>query len=103
MAYPRVNDGYLVDAEDPWVVAARGSLRETLGRHGVEFVEDVWWFATDAPMLAEGGAKVIGFGPGEPELAHTTQEHVTVTNLAIATEAYRDLILALMARNGGTR
>lgn len=103
MAFPRVNDGYLVDADDSWVSAARDSLHATLERHGTRYDEGVWWFATDAPLLAEGGGVVIGFGPGEPELAHTTRESVDVGSLEIATDAYRELILALMPREGGLR
>lgn len=94
MSYPRVNDGYLVDEANPWVRTVRASLDETLARHGVASRTGVWWFATDAPMLAASGAPVVGFGPGEPELAHTTNESVPVASLAIATEAYRDLIMA---------
>ena len=94
MSYPRVNDGYLVDEADPWVRVVRASLEDTLARHDLALQTGVWWFATDAPMLAASGAPVIGFGPGEPELAHTTHESVSVKALAIATEAYRDLILA---------
>lgn len=97
MSYPRVNDGYLVDEADPWVQVARTSLRATLARLDVPWHEGVWWFATDAPMLAASGAPVIGFGPGDPELAHTTNESVSVADLHVATEAYRDLILAALA------
>lgn len=96
-SYPRVNDGYLVDEGDPWVRVVRTSLRGTLAAHAVPWREGVWWFATDAPMLAATGAPVLGFGPGDPELAHTTRESVPLTSLAIATEAYRELILACLA------
>lgn len=100
MCYPRVNDGYLLDEDDPWVRVVRTSLERTLERHGRAVSPDVWWFATDAPMLAAMGGPVIGFGPGEPELAHTTRESVPIENLAIATEAYRDLIRACLQGRG---
>lgn len=96
MRYPRVNDGYLADAADPLVGPVRESLRATLAGYGRDLAEGVWWFATDAPMLAAHGATVLGFGPGEPELAHTTRESVPIEHLEIATEAYRDLLVALL-------
>ena len=101
MTYPRVNDGYLVAAEDPWLAKARASLRASLAGHDVELEEGVWWFATDAPMLAEGGTPVIGFGPGDPEVAHTTHECVSLEAMAVATDAYADLIRAYLPRTGG--
>lgn len=100
--YPRVNDGYLVAADDPWLVAARRSLRASLARHDVHLEEGVWWFATDAPMLAERGAAVVGFGPGDPEVAHTTHERVSVDAMRIATDAYADLVRAFLPTTGGS-
>lgn len=101
MTFSRVNDGYLVAADDPWIELARTALGSCLQRHDRELAEDVWWFATDAPILAETGAAVVGFGPGAPEVAHTTREHVSVESLRIATDAYREMILAFMPTKGG--
>lgn len=103
MTFPRVNDGYIVSEDDPWLAMARRALRPALARHDVGLTEGVWWFATDAPMLAVGGATVIGFGPGDPEVAHTTQECVAVERLGIATEAYADLVRAFLTGRGGDR
>jgi putative selenium metabolism hydrolase len=94
--FPRVAPAYLAPGENRWTDRAREALRASLRRHDVAFEEGTWWFATDAPHLAASGAVVVGFGPGEEELAHTTRESVRLDALEIATDAYRDLALALL-------
>jgi putative selenium metabolism hydrolase len=95
--FPRVAPAYLAPGENRWTDRAREALRASLRRHDVAFEEGTWWFATDAPHLAASGAVVVGFGPGEEELAHTTRESVRLDALEIATDAYRELALALLA------
>jgi len=95
-SFERINPAYLAPGENRWTEKTRAVLREVLPRHGVPFVEGTWWFATDAPYLAANGAVVVGFGPGEEELAHTTDESVRLDWLEISTEVYRDLVLALL-------
>lgn len=92
--FPRINPAYLAPQESPEVAAARSTIRATLERCGRTYREGVWWFATDAPYLAVHGTPVIGFGPGEPERAHTTQECVPLDHLAVARTVYRELALA---------
>lgn len=94
--FARVNPAYLAPGENRWTGRAREALRRILPEHGVTFEEGTWWFATDAPYLAASGAVVLGFGPGEEELAHTTDESVRLDALEIATGVYRDLALALL-------
>lgn len=94
--FPRINPAYLAPGENHWTNAVRDALREILPRHGIPFEEGTWWFATDAPHLAREGAIVLGLGPGEEELAHTTQESVRLDMLAVGTTTYRDLLLALL-------
>jgi succinyl-diaminopimelate desuccinylase len=92
--FPRINPAYLVPEGAGEVQIARDAIREALERCGRRFAEGVWWFATDAPYLAARGAPVIGFGPGQPERAHTTEEAVPVEHLAIARGVYARLALA---------
>lgn len=87
---------YLLDEDHPAVAAARRALTPLLERHGRELDVGYWWFCTDAPHLAAGGAAVLGFGPGAEELAHTTRECVPVESLSVAREAYRALSLELL-------
>lgn len=93
MRMPRENRPYLLDPDHPAVAVAAAALSDALGR---PVQVDTWWFATDAPHLASLGAPIIGFGPGNPELAHTSGEYVEVEQLEQAVVAYRALIVALM-------
>ena len=54
-----------------------------------------WWFCTDAPELAAMADVVLGFGPGEEELAHTTRECVTLEELHLARLGYAAVALGL--------
>ena len=92
--FPRVNPAYLAPQEAPQVEVARSTIMETLEQCGRPYREGVWWFATDAPYLALNGTPVVGFGPGEPERAHTTEEFVPLDHLAVARVVYRQLALA---------
>ncbi len=44
-------------------------------------VPAVWWFATDGRFTHKAGIPTVGFGPGAPELAHTTEERIAVKEL----------------------
>jgi putative selenium metabolism hydrolase len=98
---PRIAPPYLAPGENAQVTLARAVLQETLPAHGTDFQEGVWWFATDAPHLAKTGAVVIGFGPGEEELAHTTRESVPLAHLKTARAAYAALARAYLKGGSG--
>ncbi|WP_457629405.1 M20 family metallopeptidase [Oceanithermus sp.] len=88
MRYPMVFPPHLVPADHPLLIAALAELgQEEAG---------VWWFTTDAPYLAASGAVVLGLGPGDPELAHTTQERVVVRELEEAAALYARLARRLL-------
>lgn len=89
--FPRVMTPYLTPGENALVNRARNVIKETLATKGLPFEERCWWFGTDAPHLSKGGAPVIGFGPGEEELAHTTNESVPVEHLRVARRVYAAL------------
>ncbi|MEX2542813.1 MAG: M20/M25/M40 family metallo-hydrolase [Trueperaceae bacterium] len=95
-SFPRINPAYLAPQGAPEVDVARSAIRAALSELDRPFREGVWWFATDAPFLASRGAPVIGFGPGEPERAHTTEEGVPVEHLAVARSVYERLALAYL-------
>lgn len=97
---PHVAPAYLLAPDSATARTARTVLRGVLEEAAVPFEEGVWWFCTDAPHLSAGGRPVVGFGPGEEELAHTTRESVKVSDLVVATRAYRELALAYL---GGTQ
>ncbi|HZW28287.1 MAG TPA: M20/M25/M40 family metallo-hydrolase [Trueperaceae bacterium] len=93
---PHHSPAYLVGADHVAVETARAALQRALRGSGRQLEEGVWWFCTDAPHLALGGRPVIGFGPGEEELAHTTRESVAASDLDVAARAYRELALAYL-------
>ena len=87
---------YLTPGESRAVERSREIICSSLAKNNLPYKEGVWWFATDAPQLARFGAPVIGFGPGEEELAHTTRESIPLEHLPIAREVYADLICGLL-------
>ena len=52
---------------------------------------DIWPFATDGGHFAESGATVIGFGPGNAALVHTSDERLPLGDLVESTVAYAGL------------
>lgn len=105
--FPRVVPVYLAPGDHPDVTTARGALKRLLTDAGETYDEDCWWFGTDAPHLAKTMADtdgvVIGFGPGEEELAHTTRESVPLAHLRVARQGYATLLRAYLGRTAGER
>jgi len=91
--FPRINPAYRVEPGHPSVAWAREVLDRALGR---PVDVGTWWFATDAPHLSRMGAPVLGFGPGDPELAHTTREAIDAASLVTAVQAYAALATAFL-------
>lgn len=96
-AYLRTVEPYLAPGESGIVDTARRALGGVLASAGRRLAEGTWWFATDAPHLARSGAVVVGFGPGDETLAHTTDESVEISELELAREGYRALARAYLA------
>lgn len=94
MEFSRQVGPYLAPAESNAVETARRAIAKALPDEPAR--EGVWWFATDAPHLVALGGVVIGFGPGEEDLAHTTQESVRVDRLLQAREVYRAFARAFL-------
>lgn len=95
--FPRVAPPYLAPRESQVAHTARETLRRVLAEEERDFTEGCWWFCTDAPYLSQMGAVIIGFGPGDETLAHTTQECVPLAHLATARRAYAALARAYLA------
>jgi putative selenium metabolism hydrolase len=53
----------------------------------------IWRFATDGGHFAKAGMTVIGFGPGDDELAHTVREAIPVSEMEKAVLGYRALAM----------
>lgn len=98
--FPRIVPVYEAATDHPDVETARATLKQVMADAGQSYGEDYWWFGTDAPHLAKttAGGVVIGFGPGEEELAHTTRESVPLGHLRLARLGYAALLCAYLGR-----
>ncbi len=87
-----------VDEKHPLIEAAEMTVRMTLG-----YAPQVghWTFSTDGVYsMSEAGIPTIGFGPGDPKYAHTSEEHVRLDDVAKAAQVYRALAERLLSQSG---
>ena len=89
---PYVMPSFVRAADDPLVVEAHRLL---VGGVGHDVPVDVWGFATDGGHLAQAGIPCIGYGPGDPGLAHVANESIGVDELLEATAGYLALAMFL--------
>jgi len=90
--FPSIFPSFTLPADQPLLVAAQRILSRALG-HPVPV--GVWRFATDGGHLMAGNIPTIGFGPGNPALAHTNQERLPVDALNQALIGYIALAMGL--------
>lgn len=83
---------FWIEADDPRLLAAQSSLSEALQR---SVPIGVWPFFTDGGFLHAAGVPCIGFGPGDPAMAHVLDERMPVSQLLEATAGYMALALRL--------
>jgi succinyl-diaminopimelate desuccinylase len=86
MAIPALWPPYRLPEDHPLLQAALRALGQE--RAGL------WPFTTDAPYLG-ARAPVLGLGPGDPSLAHTPKEHILLSQVEAASQAYARLVEAL--------
>ncbi len=67
-----------LDPQSNLAVRSHQVLESALGRTVDKIV---WRFCTDGSSCAELGIPIFGFGPGDPELAHTSYERVPLAEL----------------------
>ena len=71
--------GWLMDEEDPLVLAAREA---TAAIRGKESPVGTWRFSTNGvSMMGRDGIPAIGSGPGREEMAHRPNERVRIEDL----------------------
>ncbi|WP_243093308.1 M20 family metallopeptidase [Thermus thalpophilus] len=86
MNIPALWPPYRLPEDHPLLQAAL----KALGQDGA----GLWPFTTDAPYLG-AKAPVLGLGPGDPALAHTPKEHILLSQVEAAGQAYARLVEAL--------
>jgi len=86
MTLPALWPPYRLPEDHPLLQAALRALGQE--RAGL------WPFTTDAPYLG-AKAPVLGFGPGDPALAHTPKEHIPLAEVEAAGKDYARLVEAL--------
>lgn len=89
MEMPADNPPFLLPADHPALRAAVEVLSRSLGSPPEV---GLWRFATDGGHFADAGMTVIGFGPGDAELAHTVDESLEIAELERAVDAYASLV-----------
>ncbi len=83
---------FWIAADDRRLLAAQAALNSALGR---QVPVDIWPFFTDGGFLHAAGVPCIGFGPGDPAMAHVLDERMPVSQLLEATAGYMALALTL--------
>jgi succinyl-diaminopimelate desuccinylase len=83
--FPSIFPSFVLPGDHPLLQAAQSILSETLKR---PIAVDTWQFATDGGHLMAAGIPTIGFGPGDPALAHTNRERLPVSMLVEAVAGY---------------
>ena len=89
-SYPDIFPSFTTAVDDPWLLNAQAVLSAALGR---EVEIGIWRFATDGGHLAESGAAVLGFGPGDDRLVHTVEERISLDQLVESVVGYLALSL----------
>jgi len=92
MAIPASNPTYVLPLDHPAVEVAAGVVADVTEETDPP---GVWNFATDGGHYAAVGMTPVGFGPGDPLLAHTVDEHIEIGALQTAMQVNRRLALEL--------
>ena len=90
-------EGVFTPASDPWVASVFDFCEKT---NGVRPTEKTVSYFTDASALKPviGNPPTVILGPGQPEMAHQTDEFCYVDKIVDATQLFSDLILDWQAR-----
>jgi putative selenium metabolism hydrolase len=83
---------FWIAPDDPRLLAAQGAVSQALGR---AVPVEVWPFYTDGGFLHSVGVPCIGFGPGDPAMAHVVDERLPIAELVEAAAGYMALAMRL--------
>lgn len=85
---PSAFPSFALPADHPLLCTAQRVLTEVKGRH---VPVGIWHFATDGGYLMAAGVPTVGFGPGDPALAHTKRERMPIGALVAGLAGYMAL------------
>ncbi len=83
---------FWIARKDPRLVAGQAAVAAAVGRN---VPVEVWPFYTDGGFLHAAGIPCIGYGPGDPAMAHVVDERLPIDQLLEATVGYMALALEL--------
>ena len=90
LSYRDCFPSFTTPADHPWLLDAHSTLERVLGR-GVGV--GTWRFATDGGHFAKAGTAVLGFGPGDDAVVHTSVERLPLDELLESVVGYMVLSL----------
>lgn len=96
-SFPALFPSFVLDEDNPVLLAARHALEEALGR---PFAPGIWGFATDGGHLMAAGIPTVGFGPGDEKQAHVANEHIEIAHMVEALAGNAALVRGLSAMAG---
>jgi putative selenium metabolism hydrolase len=86
---------WALEVDHPLVSRLKQTIAHTLGNHPRVMH---WDFSTDGVYtMGQANIPTVGFGPGDPNRAHTTQEQVRLKDLVRAAEVYAAFALDMLS------
>ena len=90
LTYYPLHTAWELEREHPLTQAFMQAYQQVMGTAPEQL--DFWDFSTNAVALISRGIPVIGFGPGDPKLAHMRDEHCAVSQIEEACALYMKVI-----------
>jgi putative selenium metabolism hydrolase len=83
-------DAFLTPKNNPFIKPLSQSIKNNYKEPNLRG----WLFGTDGPFIVNGfGIPTIGFGPGQEIFAHTYNDHVSIKQLEISKEVYKEFVM----------
>ncbi len=88
-------NAWAVADDHPLLKAVSAAARRVLGQAPAV---GHWTFSTDGVYsMGEADIPTVGFGPGNPKVAHTVQEQISLSEVYRAAEVYAELAASLLS------